>query len=403
MSNDLDKNKKVPNVPNLRFNSYGESRISFKLKELSKIYDGTHQTPDYKKSGIRFVSVEDISDLYKSNKFITKEAYLSEFKNKPEFNDILMTRIGDIGTPTIVSKEEPLAYYVSLALIKPLNIDSLFLKYLIESKSFQHELWKKTIHVAFPKKINKEEIGECICAIPTKDEQTKISNFLNLLDFRIQTQNKIIEDLKIFRNLIYDKLICFYKTEQISIKELINRDFVRMIKPSELKPFIGVKKYLSTSSVDDEGISSIETLITYKDRPSRASMYPINKSVWFAKMKNTIKVLKSNNEIQNSYVLSTGFYGLLCDERKINSDWLLETFRSNSFNNQKDRFSEGSSMSAIKDNQLEDILINLITNKADEDKAVKLLLSLSSSIVTNKTLLEKHKKQKEYLLENMFI
>ena len=239
--------------------------------------------------------------------------------------------------------------------------------------------------------------------IPSLEEQVKISNFLNLLDFRIQTQNKIIEDLKIFRNLIYDKLICFYKTEQISIKELINRDFVRMIKPSELKPFIGVKKYLSTSSVDDEGISSIETLITYKDRPSRASMYPINKSVWFAKMKNTIKVLKSNNEIQNSYVLSTGFYGLLCDERKINSDWLLETFRSNSFNNQKDRFSEGSSMSAIKDNQLEDILINLITNKADEDKAVKLLLSLSSSIVTNKTLLEKHKKQKEYLLENMFI
>lgn len=251
--------------------------------------------------------------------------------------------------------------------------------------------------------ITAKDIENLIIGIPTVEERNKIGSFLALIDERIQTQNKIIEDLKIFRNLIYDKLICFYKTEQISIKELINRDFVRMIKPSELKPFIGVKKYLSTSSVDDEGISSIETLITYKDRPSRASMYPINKSVWFAKMKNTIKVLKSNNEIQNSYVLSTGFYGLLCDERKINSDWLLETFRSNSFNNQKDRFSEGSSMSAIKDNQLEDILINLITNKADEDKAVKLLLSLSSSIVTNKTLLEKHKKQKEYLLENMFI
>ena len=138
----------------MRFNLYGESWSSFKLKELSKIYDGTHQTPDYKKSGIRFVSVEDISDLYKSNKFIAKEAYLSEFKNKPEINDILMTRIGDIGTPTIVSKEEPLAYYVSLALIKPLDINSLFLKYLIESKSFQHELWKKTIHISFHKKIN---------------------------------------------------------------------------------------------------------------------------------------------------------------------------------------------------------------------------------------------------------
>ena len=252
--------------------------------------------------------------------------------------------------------------------------------------------------------LHNDQLKKLDCYFPqTVEEESKIVALLDALDEKINTQNKIIKDLKIFRNLIYDKLICFYKTEQISIKDLLNRDFVRMVKPSELKPFVGVKKYLSTSSVDEEGISSIETLITYKERPSRASMYPINKSVWFAKMKNTIKVLKSNNEIQNSYVLSTGFYGLLCDERKINSDWLLETFRSNSFNNQKDRFSEGSSMSAIKDNQLEDILINLIINKADEEKAVKLLLSLSSSIVTNKTLLEKHKKQKEYLLENMFI
>ena len=132
-------------------------------------------------------------------------------------------------------------------------------------------------------------------------------------------------------------------------------------------------------------------------------MYPINQSVWFAKMKNSIKVLKSNSEIQNNYVLSTGFYGLLCDERKISSDWLLETFRSNSFNNQKNRFSEGSSMSGIKDNQLEDILINTFINKGDEEKAVKLLLSLSSLIVTNKSLLEKYETQKDYFLTNMFI
>ena len=222
MSNDLDKNKKVPNVPNLRFNSYGESRISFKLKELSKIYDGTHQTPDYKKSGIRFVSVEDINDLYKSNKFITKEAYLSEFKNKPEINDILMTRIGDIGTPTIVSKEQPLAYYVSLALIKPLNIDSFFLKYLIESKSFQHELWKKTIHVAFPKKINKEQIGECICTIPTKDEQTKIGNILNKIDERIVTQNKIIEDLFLLKKSITHNVFNNSSSEKIKLCNLID-------------------------------------------------------------------------------------------------------------------------------------------------------------------------------------
>ena len=106
-----------------------------------------------------------------------------------------MTRIGDIGTPAIVDNDEPLAYYVSLALIKPNSeLENLFCKYLIQSPSFQHELWKRTIHVAFPKKINKEEIGECFCWLPDLDSQRKISTFLYLLEKRIKTQNKIIEE-----------------------------------------------------------------------------------------------------------------------------------------------------------------------------------------------------------------
>ena len=179
----------------MRFPEFSQEWKFCKLKSLTKIYDGTHQTPDYKDSGIKFVSVEDIKNLSDSTKFITPEAYFKEFKNKPEFGDILMTRIGDIGTPAIVNINEPLAYYVSLALIKPTGINNAFLKYCIESNSFQHELWRKTIHVAFPKKINKEEIGECSLWTTTEKEQEKIASLLSNIDERINTQNKIIEDL----------------------------------------------------------------------------------------------------------------------------------------------------------------------------------------------------------------
>ena len=180
----------------------------YKLKELSKIFDGTHQTPDYKDHGISFVSVEDIDDLYSTSKFITKDAFTRDFKIYPQKNDILMTRIGDIGTPALVTKEQPLAYYVSLALIKPTNnLNSTFAKYMIESKSFQHELWKKTIHVAFPKKINKEEIGECLCFAPNINYQRKIGQFLLLIDERIGTQNKIIEEYQALKNCIIDAII----------------------------------------------------------------------------------------------------------------------------------------------------------------------------------------------------
>ena len=48
--------------------------IYCKLKEIASIYDGTHQTPEYKNEGIPFVIVENINDIYDFNKYISKSA-----------------------------------------------------------------------------------------------------------------------------------------------------------------------------------------------------------------------------------------------------------------------------------------------------------------------------------------
>jgi len=42
-----------------------------KLSGISKIYDGTHETPNYINEGVRFVSVENIKDISSSDKFIS--------------------------------------------------------------------------------------------------------------------------------------------------------------------------------------------------------------------------------------------------------------------------------------------------------------------------------------------
>jgi len=69
-----------------------------------------------------------------------------------------MTRIGDIGTANVVESNEPKAYYVSLALLKYKKLNPYFLKGSISSEYVKKELWHKTLHIAFPKKINKNEI-----------------------------------------------------------------------------------------------------------------------------------------------------------------------------------------------------------------------------------------------------
>ena len=165
-----------------------------KLDEYVFIYDGIHQTPKYTNSGIKFVSVENIHDLFNTNKFISEKDFLKEFKNIPTVNDILMTRIGDVGTATLVTKDEPLAYYVSLALFKQKKtIYMPFLLHYISTTYFQHELWKRTLHIAFPKKINKNEIGKCNLLVPCLEEQTKIADFLSAFDRKLENQKVQLE------------------------------------------------------------------------------------------------------------------------------------------------------------------------------------------------------------------
>src|SRR5699024_2648492 len=146
-------------VPELRFKGFHDDWEQRKLNDIADIYDGTHQTPNYQNQGIKFLSVENIKTL-DSKKYISEEDFIKDFKTYPEYVDVLMTRIGSVGITNIINTNEFFAYYVSLALIKPYHSNSLFLKFLIASLSVQKEIWSKTLHIAFPKKINKNEIGK---------------------------------------------------------------------------------------------------------------------------------------------------------------------------------------------------------------------------------------------------
>lgn len=162
------------------------------------VFDGTHQTPKYTLDGIPFVSVEDINSLSSITKYISEESYLTDFKAscRAKKGDIFMTRIGDIGTPSICPKDD-IAYYVSLALIKcKNNLSNNFLKFAIESNKFQSELRKRSILTAFPKKINTGEIGKCLISLPCMDEQQKIASFFSALDQRIELNERKLEGLK---------------------------------------------------------------------------------------------------------------------------------------------------------------------------------------------------------------
>ena len=70
--------------------------------------------------------------------------------------------------------------------------------------------------------VRKEMITEMPLYLPSEQEQTKIGVLLSLLDERIATQNKIIEDLKKLKCAIIEKLYAEVKGTKYSYRQLFN-------------------------------------------------------------------------------------------------------------------------------------------------------------------------------------
>ncbi|WP_266159725.1 restriction endonuclease subunit S [Dyella silvatica] len=104
---------------------------SWELVELadvcSKITDGTHKTPDYQQSGVRFISIKNIKPFEPVNwdayeRFISEAEHRELIKRcKPEYGDILFPRIGTLGYAKRVDFHEEVSIFVGLGLAKPIR------------------------------------------------------------------------------------------------------------------------------------------------------------------------------------------------------------------------------------------------------------------------------------------
>ena len=148
-----------------------------------------------------------------------KEDY-DKYKIKPIINDVFMTRIGSIGKCAVFEKQVDLAYYVSLALIRPNNniISSRYLKYYLESRIGRDELYKKTLTHAVPIKINKDDIGKIKVIVLSKEEQRRIVDILDKFDALVNDITDGIPAEIELRRQQYE----YYRNKLLSFEELKN-------------------------------------------------------------------------------------------------------------------------------------------------------------------------------------
>ena len=85
-----------------------------------------------------------------------------------------------------------------------------------------------------------------------------------------------------------------------------------------------------------------------EDKPSRANMQPIEKSIWFAKMIDSRKLIMVDEyciDILENYIFSTGFCVLKCKKEYFYYLWTF--LLTEGFNTIKNNFCTGTTMQAI--------------------------------------------------------
>ncbi|GAA4295779.1 restriction endonuclease subunit S [Nibribacter koreensis] len=254
----------VKKVPMLRFPDFKAEWKKNQLGSFTKIYDGTHQTPIYTETGIPFYSVEQITaNDFENCKKISEEVYERECKRvKLEKGDILMTRVGDVGTSKYFDWDVKASFYVNVAVIKKSEAaNNRFIDQYIKSSFFQKELYKRTIHVAFPKKINLGEIGKCSVNLPSLLEQDKIASFLTSVDDKTQQLAKKKDLLEKYMKGVMQQIF----SQQIRFKDENRQDFPEWEEKKLGQVFERVKTKNAKNNKNVLTISAQQGLVNQED------------------------------------------------------------------------------------------------------------------------------------------
>jgi type I restriction enzyme S subunit len=158
-----------------------------RLDDLCRqITDGTHSTPTYVMSGVPFLSVKDITtgDIrFDDARFITPEEHeVLRRRCKPEFGDVLLTKVGTTGFAKAIDVHREFSIFVSLALLK-LDGERLtpeFTEYMLNSPRLREYSRSGTRGVG-NKNLVLKFIREFPMPAPPLEEQHRIVAYLDAL------------------------------------------------------------------------------------------------------------------------------------------------------------------------------------------------------------------------------
>ena len=379
------------------------------MEDIVGIYDGVHQTPNYQNSGVMFLSVENIATL-KSSKFISEEDFKRDYKIFPQENDILMTRIGDVGTTNVITDNSLKAYYVSLALLKYKSTDPYFLSNAIQSDYVQKELANRTLKTAIPMKINKDEIGKVNVMLPlSATEQQQIGTYFRNLDNLITLHQRKYDKLLNIKKSMLEKM---FPKNGSNIPEIRFKGFT---DPWEQRKFTDItflsgEKNKDNLPYESYSVTNENGFVPQNEQfENGGTMATADKRMYYIVSKNSFAYNPARINVGSigyydgpENVIVSSLYEVFKTSEDIDDRYLWHWFKSNNFKKLIEQYQEGGVRLYFYYDKL--CMCSLPTPSIQEQiKIGRYFDNLDNLITLHQRELEKLQNIKKSMLEKMFV
>ena len=405
------------NSPSLRFPEFTGEWERCVLGDYGKVVTGntppTKDIENYENGTYLWASPADLGTHKLISETKTKLSSKGFTKTRPlSKGSVLVTCIGStIGKTGMATREMSTNQQINSIVVNE-NNDNEFVYYVVQS-AFPHYL--SSIAVQAVPIISKSSFELLPSKRPSLQEQNKIGKFLSLLDERISTQHRLIEDLKKLRCAIIENVFCSPNHNESALRFKGNTDPLSTYRMEDFCSRI-------TRKNKDNQCSLVLTIAAQYGLVDQESFF--NKTVASENLAGYYLLHKGEFAYNRSYsagydwgavkrlekyqegVLSTLYICFKIDESAVDSDYLAYYFESTKWHKGlSDIAGEGA-----RNHGLLNVSVNDYFNTRHrfhcmrEQKIIASMLNVISQKENDEiALYDNYQKQKQYLLRKMFI
>ena len=401
-----NNNNKALNVPHLRFPEFTGEWKETTLDKIAEITKGSGISKgQLSEQGSLCILYGELYTKYKSeiiNEVYSRTELDSSSLVKSKANDVIIPCSGETAIDISTARCVP---FNNILLGSDLNI--IRLKY-DDGGFFAYQLngvRKKDIACVAQGVSVVHLYGENLKQIrvyyPAIEEQKKITHLLSLIDERIATQNKIIEDLKKLKSAIVDMLLCNQNSE--------------MLKLGDIGYFVRGLTYANEDVTENKAATAVirANNLNYGNHVDKGEVVYVSRTPATSQIlrKGDIVICMANGSSalvgKNSYYpfndgQSTvgAFCGIYRTSHPL-AKWLMQSQRYKRLVYQSLQGGNG----AIANLNGDDILnMSFPVMEKEKSKSIIFILeAIEKSLAVNKDLQRSYSTQKSHLLKQMFI